>query len=173
MNTLTENELKMYLGTKLKVKIRENFVFNDKEIGTLVGLDQYEVHLNDILQTISEGFYYADIKPILYPLSMLTQPIWHEGKEVNVMVELLKLKYPKWYEEHKDDRYGKIDFDENSAWFSVHAPHSIKVKYNASDLFTYPDYCIILELVKYHFDFQNLIGQNKAISVTNEFNPYK
>jgi len=73
MKILTQNDLKMYLGTGLIVKIDDAFTIGKKNIGTLVGLNQYEVEVNGILKTISERFNYENVKPILYPLSMLTK----------------------------------------------------------------------------------------------------
>ena len=132
---ITENELKMYLGTKLKVQ--EYY-------------DESAFILN------AESFDYTieyKCKPILYPLSMLTQPIWHEGKEVDVIEILLSTR----------DCDAEYDF--------IHALEDDWA--SADSKMEFAPMSIANKLAHYHFDINNLIGQGKAIAVTNEFNPYR
>jgi len=130
MNTLTENELKMYLGTGLKVQ-------------------EYYDESTFILN--AESFDYTieySCKPILYPLDWLTQPIWHEGKEVYVM-DMIKIR------ELRNNLKKELDLTNGQLCIEFIPFGTIEI------------------LAKYHFDIHNLISQNKAIAVTNEFNPYR
>ena len=76
-------------------------------------------------------------KPILYPLSMLTEEIEHEGEKVHMMERI-------W-----NSTQGNITLE----WIKQH--HIQRVPY-----------FVARELFKYHFDFFGLIDQGKAIDKT-------
>jgi hypothetical protein len=105
------------------------------------------------------------IKPTLHPLSSISKPIEANGKAFIPLHELLKLKYPNWYNENKDNHYGRIDNDNTSAWFALMATYEIKVLFSTQDVFTYPDYWIIEKLAEWHIDFQGLIPAGLAIDI--------
>jgi len=109
----------------------------------------------------------------LRPLSQLTEPIEVNGVEIVPMVELLKIKYSEWYEAKKGTRYAKIDYDNNSAWFSNHAPFEIRINYFFYDIFSYPPHWIVEKLAEWHFDFQGLIEKGLADPIVNQLNETK
>ena len=95
---------------------------------------------------IHDGNYYwpaEDVKPHLYPLSMITEEIEHEGKKV----ELLSLLD---YERQSSLNRFKNKFAEN-----------IKVKSYETLCFKQIQFCL-----KYHLDVFGLIDQGKAIDKT-------
>ena len=141
---LTIKELAPYLPYGLKCKIE---VFGDNEtIVGLEGLNHNEVELSGVRKTVTEYFEYNEIKPILYPLDFLTKKITHNG-ETFVPINELSV-YTRQQTEN-----GKSGFE----WGIINT-------------FPYKD---ILQLLEWHFDIFNLIENNLAIPVTEDFNPYK
>jgi hypothetical protein len=152
MSELTEQDLKMYLGTKLKVQHTTYAETPDIEICEM-GM------LCSELVTFSNNccdYYFnddepdCDIKPILYPLSMLSEP------EMKHVMDEIKSSQNDYF------------------YISVDVPEFIIKPKNTNmyvDIMRY--YNIVQILAAHRFDINNLISQNKAIAVTNDFNPYR
>lgn len=105
-------------------------------------------------------------KPILRPLSDLTKEIEHNGVKFVPIVELLKIKHKKWYDENVGSSYSDIEFESvpnyAKACFSFQALNSIEVWYKSLEL---EPYWIIQKLLSWHIDVFNLIPQNLAIDI--------
>jgi hypothetical protein len=142
-------------GLKVLVNNRQRQV-NGLSIDTI-----YAYHNSAGLKPYS----FKEVKPTLHPLSSISKPIEANGKAFIPLHELLKLKYPNWYNENKDNHYGRIDNDNTSAWFALMATYEIKVLFSTQDVFTYPDYWIIEKLAEWHIDFQGLIPAGLAIDI--------
>ena len=106
----------------------------------------------------------SNFKPILRPLSQLTQEIEHNGGKFVPIVELLKIKNKTWFKEHENTRYQEIDFNDSynisSACFAYMATKNIEIWKH--DLKNQP-YWIIEKLFEWHFDVFGLIEQKLAI----------
>lgn len=158
---ITENELKMYLGTKLKVQ--------HKTYSELPGIVMCEMEMiGSELATFSNNccdYYFNDaepdceIQPILYPLSMLNDDVLNEIFKSDGELDIKRLdnvpnqltiivSYQQMGETFKD---------------TVCTRNGVE----------FTPYWIVKKLVDFHFDINNLIGQGKAIAVTNDFNPYR
>jgi hypothetical protein len=102
-------------------------------------------------------------KPILYPLSSLTETIWYEGKEINP-IEFIK----DWYNSQPDSFIKELKFinsEENFTLFGLEEDDSYEVAmpYQAYQL-----------LFKMKIDVFSLIEKGLAVDVnTLETNPYK
>lgn len=95
---------------------------------------------------------YEYIKPILFPLSMLTQEITING-ETFVPIEKLY-----------DNKYATKE-DLNLFYYVI--------KNNAAIGFEAAYYGHVQKLLSWKFDCFGLIEKGEAIAVTNDFNPYK
>jgi len=104
-------------------------------------------------------------KPLLRPLSQLTQPItvegYNDGKEFVPVVELLKMKFP-----HNDynSKYGLISVSDSgfpSAYYTYRAQFQLMLNLETSE---YPKW-IADQLIKWHFDLHGLIEQELAINI--------
>ncbi len=97
------------------------------------------------------GVKLLHIKPILRPLSDITKEIEVNGEKFVPIVKLLKLSYPKWFEEKKGSRYEYIGYDTDGyprAWVEYQATLSIMI--NTSDILN-EKYWIIQKLYEWHF----------------------
>jgi hypothetical protein len=119
------------------------------------------VGLNHVLksQTVQVNCF----KPILYPLSSLTETIWYEGKEINP-IEFIK----DWYNSQPDSYVSELKYvywENNFTLFGLELDDSYEVAmpYDAYQL-----------LFKMKIDIFGLIEKGLAVDVNNlETNPYK
>jgi hypothetical protein len=133
---LTIKDLSAYLPYELKIQGQTH-----GDIETMTGLNSGAVMINH--KTIGWADFF-DIKPILRPLSTLTEPIEHEGK-ILVPNEVLGWDVLR-YKRRKSGDYPII--------------------YNET-------YDVVEKLLEWKFDIFGLIQDNLAIPVTKDFNPYK
>jgi hypothetical protein len=168
METLTLEHLSAYLPYGLKMKIDKW----TEEIGALNGFDAV---LKDVRVTLiisrnknkSEATTWTPelkyCKPILYPLSSLTETIWYEGKEINP-IEFIK----DWYNSQPDSYVSELKYvywENNLTLFGLELDDSYEVAmpYQAYQL-----------LFKMKIDVYSLIEKGLAVDVnTLEANPYK
>lgn len=177
MNELTIKHLAAYLPYGLKCKIE---VFGDNEaIVGLEGLIHNEVELswqssmlsltnNEIKQTITNYFKYNDIKPILYPLDFLTKEITHNGETFVPIERLFEFDYPA----NKSKKY-YYDNQTNYIRCSHENTTYHKMIYTNNELFGGNFFKDVEKLLEWKFDIFNLIENDLAIAVTEDFNPYK
>ena len=131
---------------------------------TNVGPTMYTLHsvpnkckTVQIASTMDEDEFYVDIdkfKPILHPLSDLTNEIEHNGEKF-VPMDLIKKEDSFLY-------YGEMDWIDDCA-----------LTLNADDM-RYFTFSHILKFIEWHFDVAGLIEQGEAINVNAlDVNPYK
>jgi hypothetical protein len=170
METLTLEHLSAYLPYGLKMKIDKW----TEEIGALNGFDAV---LKDMRVTLiiarnenkSEAKTWTPelkhCKPILYPLSSLTETIWYESKEINPS-EFIKDWYNEKYAKSIDglEHYSfKNDFILFGTIEPTEETEIINMPYQAYQL-----------LFKMKIDIFGLIEKGLAVDVNNlETNPYK
>jgi hypothetical protein len=100
--------LSAYLPYGLKLYAGEYFVENNLD----VILDRLDVTTKAIDASNLDGVWFIDeVKPLLRPLSQLTQEIEVNGEKFVPIVELLKIKNKGWYIEKQGTRYCEIDFE--------------------------------------------------------------
>jgi hypothetical protein len=106
------------------------------------------------------------VKPFLRTLYDLTNEIEIDGVKFVPIVELLKIKHKKWYDENVGLRYSDIEFESvpnyAKACFSFQALNSIEVWYKNLEL---EPYWIIQKLLSWHFDVFGLIEKKLAIDI--------
>ena len=109
----------------------------------LEGLNHNEVELSRVRKTVTEYFEYNEIKPILYPLDFLTKEITHNGETFEPIEKIQSL--------------------------------GLNFSFLDSQIFSYKqwDYEVVQQLLEWKLDIFNLIENNLAIPVTEDFNPYK
>ena len=136
MNKELKDVLPYYLH-KVKVKIvldgQSELPWDEDNIQDLEGLmlDYYPIEVKEI-------------KPILYPLSMLTKPITHEGETFKPSHSLWDSYWDETNYTIPNGRYGTFNFEDIAA------------------------------LIEWRFDVFGLIEQGKAIDVTTlKENPYE
>ncbi|WP_196934884.1 hypothetical protein [Sphingobacterium hungaricum] len=131
--------------------------------------------------------YLSDIKPILYPLSMLTQEIEHKGKRFVPIVELFKLKTQatgneifdyyiendtailrlkgQQLDEFTFKTYFEVDLEPNQVMFSIASETWVDDKMIEERL----NQCgnemkMFQQLYEWHFDIHNLIPRGLAVA---------
>jgi hypothetical protein len=123
------------------------------------------VGLNHVLksQTVQVNCF----KPILYPLSSLTETIWYEGKEINP-IEFIKDWYNEKYATEIDDlEYYALE-NEFALFGAVH-----ETLQSEAEIIAMP-YQAYQLLFKMKIDIFGLIEKGLAVDVnTLETNPYK
>ena len=143
---MTEKELAALAanGTKVYVFDEPDFLQRYLEVAPN-GNWAVELTLENCKEYVLKHGY----KPILFPLSMLTQEITINGKTFVPMRKILNEKTLDSYRFKKMYRFGEYD--------RLHKiPH---------DLFQ--------KLLEWKFDCFNLIERGLAISISENFNPYK
>ena len=140
------NELKGYLGTGLMCDVKKISGFeapqyiHENEVLTIELLNEINLPRKHRGKAVS-------FKPLLYPLSKLTEEIEHNGENIipATVLEILE--------------HGETDgfFHQNCTWI----PEGLSFR-------------VVQKLFEYHCDVHGLIDQGKAIDVTTlEVNPYK
>jgi len=143
MNTLTENDLKMYLGTGTKCQCWNGNYWVDRPFNTET-LNWYEPN---------------QIRLILHPLSMLTNEVLSEIFKADGELDI------KRYDNVPNQLTIVVSYQQMGETFK-----DVVCTRNGVE---FTPYWIVQKLIDLKFDINNLIAQNKAIAVTNEFNPYK
>jgi hypothetical protein len=148
------------------------------------------LHLDcvDVEYSYNVGSYempFKGIKPILRPLSQLTETIEHNGEKFVPMVELAKVQYPVSFEIIENECVGRLSIgvvleffiqDEIPFYKEFHNNIFGQTKDNDFDDMTLANITpseIRGKLLEWHFDVFGLIENNLAIAVTDELNPYK
>ena len=105
-------------------------------------------------------------KPLLRPLSQLTETIEHKGERFVPMARLLEMAYPAWMKEKAGTVYDTIECKSDGwhekACFKYHAINSIEI--HKGYLHNEP-YWKIEQLIKWHFDVENLTGRGLALPI--------
>ena len=127
MNPEIKEKLHLYLPYGLKIE--EWWTKTNGGGSKIIGID-YGHKLVTTIDSKNRRYRksFGDVKPIMYPLSALTETM----KEGFVPIdELLKLKYPVYWKHHENDRYGEIVVESSvaytEAYYWCHANYSIKV----------------------------------------------
>ena len=162
---LTNKHLAAYLPYGLKCRIE---VFGDNEAVGLEGLNHNEVELSGIRITVTEYVEYNEIKPILYPLDYLTKEITHNGETFVPIERLFEFDYPA----NKSKKY-YYDNQTNYIRCSHENTTYHKMIYTNNELFGRNFFKDVEKLLEWKLDIFNLIENNLAIAVTEDFNPYK
>lgn len=159
-------ELAAYMPYGLKCKTE---VFGDNEaIVGLEGLNDKEVELSGIRKTVTEYVEYNEIKPILYPLDFLTKEITHNGEK---FVPVNKL-----FEHYEDVKITKFESNQTTitATYKIVEDGDVFTEFIVfQNTIVDVRYWIVETLLEWKLDVFKLIENNLAISVTEEFNPYK
>ena len=113
-----------------------------------------------------EDDYECEIKLLLRPLFDLTTEIEHNGEKFVPIVELIKIKYKKWYDEKKGSRYADIDFELNTNYVKAHFSFmaTLCIEIWLRDI-SHEEYWVVQKLLSWHFDIYNLIPQKLAIDI--------
>jgi len=113
------------------------------------------------------------VLPCLFPLSSLTKETTINGKTFIPIVELLKWVNKEWFSRNKSKRFDKITVRESEfmATSFVDMAANIHIQINKTNLDREP-YYLYNQLLKWHFDIDNLIEQGLAIDASLN-NPYK
>lgn len=149
MEKLTLKEIAGYLPYDLQILC--NSEEEETYISTMVGL-----HSNGIDDNFGNNWD-LEVKPLLYPLEMLTKTIVHNGVEIIPIVELLghsvlkKHNHSFGYDRGK--YYSKFMIENTNEWVY----NSIPSDFQSMDYFT------IQKLQEWHIDYQNLIPRGLAI----------
>jgi len=100
--------------------------------------------------SVLNRFELKDIKPILWPLSMLTQEIEHSGEKFIPFEQIKKIRNKNW-----------IYFEDENEYCEMfhYSDHTENTYYN---IFDFP-YEIIEKLYEWHFDLHGLIERGVAI----------
>lgn len=161
MDKLKFEELSQYLPYQLKLKTKHGW-------DTMTTLNEIEVNGDH-----EESFYYEEeqeFKPIVVPFSFLGKTIKHERKEITPVEEILKLKYPEWYNDNKHNRYGDIQISDCPAYVEACFRYSANRYVRITKAF-YPEeeYWIMEELFKYHIDVFDFIGRGLGVNKISFF----
>lgn len=144
---------------------------NKKYILELIGLDKdylkmIDIKHRDMTSLKSRWSDVSENKPILRPLSDLVKEINYNGEKIVPIEELLKMVFPKYYKENKDNRYGKIKSEYTpvrvKSYFQNHAIKDIELYIKFQ--WNFPTW-ITNELCKWHFDVFDLIEKGLAIDI--------
>lgn len=126
----------------------------DYNVFTLMGIVSEQAHLR--LRT--KSVYSKNLEtcvPILRPLSDLTKPIKHNGE---VFTPIQKLSEYSDGSNHETEWIEHLfDFD-----FKIHEVDFMQAPLRLAE-----------KLLEWKFDIFNLIEENKAVPVTEDFNPYE
>jgi hypothetical protein len=148
MKKLTLSQIAPYLPYKLNILL---------EI-SMEESDSFEMTLENI-----EGVLEYQRKPLLRPLSGLTEVIEIEGKKFNPLSELFKIKYPI---ENSLLNFSKFEISQKP--FSITAfyenANHFNLEINTLDLRNEP-YWIIQKLIEWHFDVFDLIEKGLAMDL--------
>lgn len=148
MKKLTLNQIAPYLPYKLNILL---------EI-SMEESDSFEMTLENI-----EGILEYQRKPLLRPLSQLTDIIEIDGKIFTPIEDLLMLKHPV---DGRESKYCKIHYEQTptrvSAWYQNLS--LIEFKVNTFDLTNEP-YWITQKLIEWHFDVFCLIEKGMAMDL--------
>jgi len=102
---------------EMKLELKHlSFYFNGLKAVNAFGnvvIISHQNYFNDYNEFIGLN---ENCKIVIRPLSDLTKEISHNGLKFVPIVELLKLAHPKWYQEHKKDRYSEIEY-KNDGWY--------------------------------------------------------
>ena len=151
MEKLTIKELAPYLPYGLKVL---------SERGTVYELDVYYnmmgsgIEKRDLYSVLENG-----MKPILRPLSQLTEEIEHNGKKFVPIDEIRKMS---------DVPYSKsFRFEEDGFKFTTQLMHSEYGNHQWLDYDFYSNnqYEMYNKLFEWHFDTANLLGRGLALPI--------
>jgi len=134
MEKLELKHIKPYIGTGLKSLYGNPPHINYKEV-EIIGVvhREFETHPTRILADNMDSEHIWMFKPLLHPLSRLTEPINHNGNEVDVLSELGLFKESVYKNSIVDFRTGH------------------KIRYGLLE------YDRVETLIKYHFDVFGLI----------------
>lgn len=136
MESITLKEIAGYLPYELQIK------GNDKVVGKMVCEISFESPIVTIGAVLRNNFY----KPILYPLSMLTQEIEHNGGKFIPLVKYVEsLAEP--CEDFDPDNLTDFESAVLSMLTNYEMRHQIDLEF----------------LQEHHFDYQDLIGRGIAI----------
>jgi hypothetical protein len=165
-DSITEGE-PWRLGMSLQ-EVIEADLYNAKKYETMwlthlvkpqITYEDGELFLGQMLTSLGfeeDDVFINEVKPILRPLSALTEPIEHEGETINPI---------DYLNENKSVKLIKV----------INSKNQMEV-YNTRTQTTnirFWEHCIIEKLLEWKFDIFGLIQDNLAIPVTKEFNPYK
>lgn len=155
-----------------KLELLKKALFSYLAQGEFEVLDAYnglrqKVNRGDLVDYVLQSYHPKSKlhKPILRPLSDLTKEIEVNGERFVPIVELLKLAYPKWFEDHKEGRYSIVNHSSDGyprAWVEVHATVSIMIN---TSFIEDEKYWIVQKLYEWKFDVKNLIGQNLSVDI--------
>lgn len=140
---ITENELKMYLGTNTKCQCWNGEEWVTKPFNTET-LNWYEP---------------SHIRLILHPLEMLTNDVLNEIFNADGELDI------KRYDNVPNQLTIIVSYQQMGETF--------KDIVCTRNIVEFTPYWIVKKLIELKFDIHNLIQQGKALAVTNEFNPYK
>ncbi len=133
MEKLTQQHLGKYLGTGLRGKYKLS------EVIKLSANQKDEIRECELTSNDNVSFFVQYCKPILHPLSSLTEPIWHEGKEI-VPIE--------WFE-IGDDRNDSIEYDHGNIKL---INHIFEISdHNMSYDIKFLPYAVVQKLIEWHF----------------------
>lgn len=164
MEQLTIEQLAPYLPYRLKLKTTTGV------IGNMIQLNESSVYIDSGPMWDSGSLYgwmlKCDVKPLLRPLSQLTEEIEHNGERFVPMAKLLEIAYPQWMREKAGTLYAAIECKSDGwyekAYFKYHAVNSIEL--HKGYLHNEP-YWKIEYLLKYHFDVFGLADKGLAIPI--------
>ena len=144
---LTIKELAAYLPYGLKYqKISKGNFKSDEDI-----IEIKNWVINDIEDLLKLRYKVKSVKPILYPLDYLTKEITHNGETFKTI---------EWLE----DKYYTLNYRQQCVRLLDEDGH---------DWINQTDYMLVKQLLEWKLDIFNLIENNLAIPVTEDFNPYK
>lgn len=172
----TIETLKGYLGTGLKFKSgRKSRTSSIFDFG---GLHQYHERGMSIVDT--KGFCYLESKPILYPLSCLTEeitvPNYNDGKPFIPIVEIAKQTCP-WADEITSTECG---YDESGAYSNILSDGVVmwSITFNGESFFCeIEEYRMMINQMKCFQLLQKFFINYQNLDAINPFdlpeNPYK
>jgi hypothetical protein len=152
------------------------------------------VGLNLLLEP--EKYRVDTMRPILRPLSQLTEKISHNGEEFVPLVRLYEMAVTNIYTfvpeyeieliGYEEPTFGIVtrDIDDRKRnGFTLNVPYEFGFRFEfdlsldneqaSSSGSTLNQYELFQKLHEWHFDVSNLIGNDLAYAVTEELNPYK
>jgi hypothetical protein len=160
METLTLEHLSAYLPFDLELEVDNIYNGFTCKLVVINNTNSLKNGLN-----INEAIEY-NAKPILYPLSSLTETIWYEGKEINP-IEFIKDWYNESYGEIDDLEYYELE-NEFALFGTIHPTEETELEIIAMPCQAYQ------LLFKMKIDIFSLIEKGLAVDVNAlETNPYK
>lgn len=174
-----------FICASLPYKLEMQWNHYAKSVCTVEGIDVE----NRLFKTRDvdggEDWYSIDqFSPILHPISDLVKPIWHKGKEVIPIVELVRIAAPDLKKEIKDtyvlnghcgcnftNEYYLYSFD---YWYENITFSLENNDYDGNIQEVNNQFQLFQMMLEWHFDIAGLIEKGEAIDVnTLETNPYK